>query len=131
MRSIIIEGKAQPKERARVIRGHAYTPTKTAQYEQRIARAWAAKYPDQLGGDLRVSVIFSMSLPTSWSGVKKERARLGVINPSVRPDLDNLVKAVLDGLNGVAFLDDKQVIELFARKEYADEPRTLIRVEEL
>lgn len=131
MRSIVIEGKPQPKERARVIRGHAYTPTKTAAYEQKVARAWSAKYPDQLEGDIRVSVICSMSIPTSWSGVKKERARRGIIYPSVRPDLDNLVKAVLDGLNGVAFLDDKQVVELFARKEYADEPRTLVRIEEL
>ena len=49
----------------------------------------------------------------------------------MRPDIDNLVKIVLDGLNGVAFMDDKQVIELYAIKRYSIEPRTEIMVEEI
>ena len=35
------------------------------------------------------------------------------------PDLDKLTRAVLDALTGVLYLDDKQVIELHARKQYA------------
>ena len=49
-----------------------------------------------------------------------------------RPDLDNLVKSVSDGLNGVAFRDDSQITELRAIKQYhsGDEgPQTIIRIE--
>lgn len=47
-----------------------------------------------------------------------------------RIDLDNLVKAVLDAANGIAFVDDVQVVELAARIELDREnPRTVILVE--
>lgn len=128
---LTIYGKPQPKERPRVIRGHAYTPTKTAQYEVRMAREWAAKYPEQAEGDLYVKMLFLMPIPTSWSRSKKELAERGMIRPSLRPDIDNLVKIVLDGLNGVAYLDDKQVVEIFASKAYSKEPRTEVVIEEV
>jgi Holliday junction resolvase RusA-like endonuclease len=34
----------------------------------------------------------------------------------VKPDLDNIVKAIMDALNGYAFEDDKQVVSITARK---------------
>ena len=126
---LTIYGKPQPKERPRVIRGHAYTPTKTAQYEQRLAREWAARYPDQAEGDLYVKMVFYMPIPTSWSRAKKELAERGMIRPSLRPDIDNLIKLVLDGLNGVAYLDDTQVVEIYASKAYSKEPRTEVVIE--
>jgi Holliday junction resolvase RusA-like endonuclease len=43
-----------------------------------------------------------------------------------RADLDNLVKAVLDGLNEVAFVDDKQVALIAASKGWSD--RDMIKV---
>lgn len=129
--NLTIYGKPQPKERPRVYKGHGITPTRTKNYEAKIARAWAAKYPEQAEGDLRVEIVFYMPIPTSWSKLKKEKAERGLIRPTVRPDIDNLVKIVLDGLNGVAFMDDKQVIELYAIKRYSAEPRTEIMVEEL
>ena len=51
---------------------------------------------------------------------KKKQAAVyaGEIKPTVKPDIDNIVKIVLDGLNGVAFTDDKQVIEIQAQKCY-------------
>jgi Holliday junction resolvase RusA-like endonuclease len=39
------------------------------------------------------------------------------------PDLDNLVKAVVDGLNGIAFHDDRQIVQLVARKSIAKDDR--------
>ena len=128
---LTIYGKPQPKERPKVYNGHGITPTRTRNYELMLAREWAAKYPDQAEGELFVKIIFYMPTPTSWSKPKKEKAERGLIRPTVRPDIDNLVKIVLDGLNGVAFMDDKQVIELYAIKRYSLEPRTEIMVEEL
>ena len=46
----------------------------------------------------------------------------------VKPDIDNYVKAVLDGLNGLLFVDDKQIIELTARKKYSESARTEVTV---
>lgn len=36
-------------------------------------------------------------------------------------DVDNLVKTVMDSLNGVVWKDDDQVIELKAKKHYTTE----------
>ena len=45
--------------------------------------------------------------------------------PFVKPDLDKLVRAVLDGLTGAAFKDDSQVVELMASKRYAPQGVTI------
>lgn len=129
--NLTIYGKPQPKERPRVYKGHGITPIRTRNYEAKVAAEWRANYPKPLEGDLRVWITFYMPTPISWSKTKKERAERGIIRPSVRPDIDNLVKIILDGLNGVAFADDKQVVELTAAKYYSAEPRTAILVEEI
>lgn len=41
--------------------------------------------------------------------------------PTTKPDIDKLVRAVLDGLTGVAFVDDSQVVEVAASKRYCAE----------
>lgn len=129
--NLTIYGKPQPKERPRVYKGHGITPTRTKNYEAKIAAEWRAEYPNPLEGDIRVEIRFFMPTPISWSKAKMERAERGIIRPSVRPDIDNLVKIILDGLNGVAFMDDKQVVELTAAKYYSANPRTAILVEEI
>ena len=84
-------------------------------------------------GPLRVEVDFYLPRPSSVS-VKKRPL------PIVPPDLDKLARSCLDGLNqgaqsgkvgdGVIYADDSQVVELFARKFYADErePGATIRI---
>jgi crossover junction endodeoxyribonuclease RusA len=48
--------------------------------------------------------------------------------PTVAPDLDKLVRGVNDGLTGVAFVDDSQVVHLTASKEYSDIPGVDIEI---
>lgn len=48
-----------------------------------------------------------------------------------KPDIDNVVKAVLDALNGVAYRDDTQVIELHVRKSYSEKPRVEVCIEKI
>lgn len=48
--------------------------------------------------------------------------------PIIKPDLDNYIKSVLDGLNGLAFEDDNQIIRIDAIKLYSDHPRTEILI---
>jgi len=51
--------------------------------------------------------------------------------PSVKPDLDKLVRAVLDGLTGVAYEDDSQVILIQASKTYGENQGVWIKIEQI
>nr|WP_236887784.1 RusA family crossover junction endodeoxyribonuclease [Clostridioides mangenotii] len=48
-----------------------------------------------------------------------------------KKDIDNMVKAVFDGLNGKAFKDDRYICELHASKYYSNEPRIEVVIEDL
>lgn len=120
----IVDGKPQGKQRPRFSRisKTVYTPTKTAKYERRIAEAYTAAGGICFQSDCYVSVSVSafFPVPKSYSKKKKQACIDGDIRPDKKPDMDNILKVVLDGLNSVAYEDDKQVIELTGRKYYAD-----------
>ena len=69
---------------------------------------------------LRVMIEATMSIPLSWSKAKRQAALNGDVYPS-RPDVDNIAKTVLDGMNGVVYEDDAQVTHLKVNKKYAQE----------
>lgn len=122
----IVEGIPQGKARPRFSRGHAYTPEKTREYEQRVA--WEYK---RAGGKLHdgvvwVSVKACMKIPGSF-GKKKQAAMEGTYHTK-KPDVDNILKAVLDGLNGVAYQDDSCVMIGYAEKIYSKTPRLEVEV---
>jgi Holliday junction resolvase RusA-like endonuclease len=54
----------------------------------------------------------------------------GWIRPTKKPDLSNILKSAEDGLKGIVFVDDAQVVEIRTRKVYAHEPRVWIRITE-
>jgi Holliday junction resolvase RusA-like endonuclease len=66
-----------------------------------------------------------------WRGEIWNRRKDGEIYPQVKPDLDNVMKAVLDALNGVVYADDSQVINLVATKRYSTDPRVEVYVHEV
>lgn len=108
--TITVAGNPLPKERPRVVNGHAYTPQRTLQWEGQVRRAW--KGP-RMEGPLELYATF----------FRGDRRRV---------DLDNLAKAVLDGLNGVAWLDDAQIVELHLWKQYDSVyPRLQVMVAEV
>ena len=49
----------------------------------------------------------------------------------MKPDTDNIAKSVLDALNGLAYGDDKQIVELKVRKYYGVEPYVNVKLIEL
>ena len=64
---------------------------------------------------------------------KKERALIeeGILSPTKKPDIDNIVKIILDSLNGIAFKDDNQITKIEVEKAYTfDEERVYVKVEE-
>ena len=117
-------GKGRP--RATTIGGHArmFTDSKTASYENLVRLAASRAIGDRTPLDEPLTVVVTVRMtPAASHSEKKRRAMIaGEIAPTKLPDLDNVVKAVLDGCNKVAFRDDALIVSLIARKRYAATP---------
>ncbi len=115
--TLYIYGDPVPKERPRVTRHGTYTPQKTKDYEALVQKAWfaAGARSFRAGTPVRISVFAYFALPQSMSKKKRQQLHL---TPHVkhRADVDNLAKAVLDALNGVAYPDDCAVYSLTVHK---------------
>jgi hypothetical protein len=48
--------------------------------------------------------------------------------PTGKPDLDNVIKSLFDGLNLVTWADDAQIVDMTASKWFGDEPRLCVRI---
>lgn len=113
-----VEGKPQGKARPRFSqKSHtAYTPKNTADYEKRIRNAFREcqgdwqKLPSDCYAYVRIQAQYP--IPKSWSKRKKKEAIAGLIMPTTKPDGDNILKVVLDALNGLAYDDDRQVVKM-------------------
>lgn len=110
--------------------GQTYTPKKTRDYEDMVRFVAQAAKIRAVTGAVSMTVQFYMPIPKSWSKAKKQRAESGEIRPATKPDATNLVKAIEDGLNGVAYTDDSQIVDLTVHKYYG-KPRTVITIEEV
>ena len=131
MINIIVPGEPVGKGRPRFGRGRTYTPEKTANAEAVVREYARAAYPEKkhlISGPVCLTVIFFMTIPKSWSKKKQHQADIGEVRPTSTPDIDNLLKLVGDALNGVVYLDDKQIIEVRADKLYSHNPRTDVSV---
>lgn len=139
--SFEVPGPPTPKGRPRFWNGHAVTPRGTRAYEALVRMAGGMAVRAVAGGTVpsgpvRVEVTAYHAIAASWPMAKKAvaaecgawgRYRGGWILP--RTDIDNVAKAVLDGLNGVAYIDDRQVVALTALKAWAERPRVEVVVE--
>lgn len=54
----------------------------------------------------------------------------GEIRPTVKPDWDNIGKLIADALNGIAYDDDKCIVDAMVRKFYSTDPRTVVILQE-
>jgi len=112
-----IVAKARPRVTSRGGKPRAYTPKKSADFEKVVADSCPLETPIEGAIDLRVNMY--LLVPQSWSKTKTTEAAMGHIKPTSRPDIDNYLKAIMDGLNGVAYLDDSQIVRVSMTKEYA------------
>lgn len=123
-------GKGRP--RATTIGGHArmYTPAKTAKYEELVAvyASAAMKKSPLLEHPVRLTLGIYCKVPGTWSRKRKAAALAGIERPAKKPDLDNVVKILADGMNGVVWVDDAQIVELTCSKWYALEPYVSVNV---
>lgn len=119
-----INGECVPKARPRFSKyGHVYTTPKTRAYEKIVKTTAIDNNVPCITTALKIKIMVYKSIPKSFSKVKRKQANEGKIFPVVKPDIDNYVKSVLDGLNGVLFVDDKQIVDFRAVKRYSDNPR--------
>ncbi len=112
---------------------HTYTDEKTTNYENLVKLSFINSGCEKYVGEipLKAEIDFYMSIPKSISKKKYEKMLSNEIRPLKKIDLDNGIKIILDALNKVAFDDDKQVIEVIARKFYSDTPRVEVKIQEV
>lgn len=131
--TFIIPGTPVPKGRPKFYNGIAVTPKKTREYEALVKDVYMSTCGQYLGNSALVCYInLFFQIPKSYSKSKIISIATGHLHHTKKPDVDNCVKAILDGLNGLAYKDDSQIIEIRARKHYADggEPRAEVTIEE-
>lgn len=119
------------KGRPRLGKGRAFTPQKTKDFEKAVAlTARIALGPRQpFAGVCRVDVWASFTPPKS---TPKKRLQSIYGKPYTgRTDVDNQLKAVCDGLNGIAYRDDRQVAHANIERFYGQENAFRVTITEL
>ena len=126
------EPVAQGRPRATTINGRTrmYDAPKSATYKNMVSMVASQKMEGLALIEQAVSVVISVqkSVPQSWSKKKQASALADELKPTGKPDIDNYIKAVFDGLNGVVFKDDSQVVYIGATKRYSDTPGISVTV---
>ncbi|HCW79850.1 MAG TPA: RusA family crossover junction endodeoxyribonuclease [Ruminococcaceae bacterium] len=139
MINFTIPGPPQGKARPKVVRiktgaSVTYTPDKTVRYEELTRSRWqAAANGFKFADDAQIAVAITARYPIPKSKSKRVKAAMlaGSIKPAKKPDCDNIVKIICDALNGIAYRDDAQIVQVQMAKEYAGEPRTGVRLWEV
>lgn len=136
-----VPGHPQGKARARTVRNHrtgrsiSYTPPKTANYEMLIRQCFLAapgkRYYDA-GIDLSIDIVAFFQIPKKAPKYKRDQYANNDIRPTYKPDVDNIAKVVCDALNGVAYRDDAQIVDIHVSKRYTElDPRVHVSISKI
>ena len=125
-----IIGKGRP--RLNSYTGSVYTPTRTKDYECLIEQYFILKYPryKPFEGRVQVEINAFFEIPKSTKKVDKELMLENKLNPTKKPDIDNIVKIILDAMNGIAFKDDIQITKLNIEKTYGMTEKIQVKISE-
>lgn len=124
--------KPVPWQRPRKRRGGFYTAQPQREFQDLIRKAFSIAYPDHEIWHGPVTMSIRVIMPRPKHKVWKRKAMPSYPHINI-PDLDNLVKGIIDALQGLAFKDDKQVFEIYARKIVhagGEGPGVIIQMEE-
>ena len=136
--SFTVLGEPRGKGRPRVIkRGdyvHTYTPEETVSYENLIKTEFRRQcgevfFPQKTPIEVKITAFYG--IPQSASKKKRKEMLDGIIRPTKKIDVDNLVKCYMDAGNGVIFYDDVQVVDLIVKKVYSEQPRVEVTIQEV
>jgi Holliday junction resolvase RusA-like endonuclease len=125
-----VPGKPIPKKRPRFSRQGLRVVTYDAQKrEKERFRSYIKAFPKEPFRDaVYLSVDFGMPIPKSTLKKNKKLMVDGDINHTKKPDIDNLIKFVMDACTGIFWVDDSQVGAVFACKFYSDVPETIVKI---
>ena len=123
-----IPGPPRGKGRPRFVRatGRTYTDPATENYEGMVRQAGADAMGGRrpLEGPVWVLLEIVFPVPASWSLKKQAAALRRDLWPTGRPDADNTLKLFGDGLNGILWRDDAQIVKSEIVKRYGERPLT-------
>ena len=137
MLEFIVYGEPKGKGRPRFNRktGTAYSPTMTSDYESLVRWSWINAYrgfqPFAMHIPLKVTIEAYFGVPKSGSRARKSRMIANIERPTKKPDTDNIAKIILDALNGLAYHDDAQIVELKLIKCYGEIPCVRVKIDEV
>lgn len=136
--SFSVPGPPQGKARARTYyssnlgRSISHTPDNTVLYENLIKTCYQNEVKTMFDNvPLKVCITAYFQPAKSTSKNQLSKMLQGEIFPTKKPDADNIAKVVLDALNGIAYPDDKQVVELVVRKRFEEFPRVEIGIKKI
>lgn len=139
MITFVVPGEAQAQGRPRAFirkgpkpRIGVIDPKKSREYKAYFK--WCAAQaapPSLLEGPIEVEVIEYRKIPKSMPKYKKRMAEEGKLFPTKRPDVDNIIKILMDACNKLIWKDDSQVYKLTVTKLYGDPPRVEIKIKEV
>lgn len=124
MVTFMVEGTPVPKGRPRFARRGkfvlTYSPKTTVDYETKVSDAakLAMGVSEPLETPVSAYIYVTLPIPASYSKKRTQACLSGQERPTKKSDIDNYCKAVFDGMNGIVFADDSQVVSLHATKVY-------------
>ena len=108
----------------------AYTPEKTKTYESEVGMMAKAAMgaSEALEGALEAFIYVTFPVPPSYSKKRTEACLNDTEKHTKKPDLDNVVKICLDGMNGIVFKDDSQITSIHSTKVYGEVAKVEVMV---
>ena len=126
-----VPGAVRGKGRPRFTRfGNTYTDSKTVAYEKFIKSCYLKHTRYISDRSVRISIYVCFAPNKSDTKKNKVLKLSNLLWPKKKPDIDNIIKVVLDSLNDVAYNDDTQVNELHIMRHYSDEEKLVICISE-
>ena len=124
--------KGRPKFARRGNFVSTYSPKKTVDYEAKVKEAGKDAMGSSEPLETPLSLYLYVRVPIPASTTKKVLAEISAnrVKPIKRPDLDNVLKAVSDALNGICYKDDSQIVNIHCTKVYASVPGVDVCVKE-
>lgn len=132
----IIHGEPKGKGRPRFVRatGRAVTPKDTVNYENLVRMEYeyqcnGKRFEDDAQIWMEVDAYYS--IPKSVSKKKRAEMLSNRLRPTKKPDGSNVLKAIEDALNGIAYRDDAQIVETRISKYYGELPRVAVYIRKM
>lgn len=139
-----IQGTPIPQHRPRFTTiggyGRAYSAKSDVEFRKIIQSAFfkakerfavthgSSPFPFHKDTPLDVELVFFLPIPDSYSQKKRELALNREFPHVKKPDVDNLIKGIFDGLKGHAWNDDSQVMSVTAEKFFHTHPMTVMTI---